>query len=363
MGPLAMNATYKFSFEVTNLGQAQDAQQIKITSFMSSAGIGGTNVGGVMEMSRSQEPLSTLDSTAEIIIADRSEAGLTIDPRDTHPLFVRQVRLLTHNISQSTSLPCDDNTITVSLQSNVPLLVTPKSHCQPAFILKGLTWSNTLNHPALSISDVQKAGSSATGILTANGTWQHMAGRLDFASAGGFLAGPVYTFTFVLENPARGQSAPPVSIQVTGLGNQHAFVEMQGNETFFPLKVDYADIIHAGALQTSDTPCQESTITISMQTSVQLVQACQTTLTIRGLRNSLSDSTALDSSSTSGFTLVSWDRADGKLILNTSSTMPAAGYSFSFTLRNPPFGQERQPVTIEGNIWNRYGTSSQQQLW
>jgi len=344
-GLLLMNVTYRFSFEVTNLGIHQNAQVISITTQMSNQGLGFA--GSKDTMARSQQPMTTTDATAELIISDRSIAGMTFSSQDMHPLFVKSVQLLLVNISQSTSIPCADNTITVALKSNVPLLVTPKPDCQPQITIKGITETNTADTAVLALSD-------SSNVIAENGTWTRSAGELVFNVGGPsiFQAGSVYTFTFVVENPARGQPAPNVETRVSGLGTTTDFEQMQGHHSSAPLYVQTASIINAGATQTSDTPCEESVITISLEMTVQLLSKCHPTLTITGLANSLSDSTTV-AATPDIFPMVSWSRSAGRLVVNSSSTVDAASQiSFTFTLRNPNFGQERQPFTIQGNIWN-----------
>ena len=344
-GPLEMDQTYKFSFKVTNMGNDQNAQIIKITSTMSSTGFGVA--GSKDRMVRNEELTTTADSTAELIITERSAAGVSFSAQDKHPLFVRPVQLMMHVISQSTSIPCADNTVTVSLQTNVPLLVTAHPNCQPRITIKGIKETNTADTSELDLSD-------SSNVTSKKGNWSRSNGELDFDVDGDsvFLAGTVYTFTFVVENPAKGQEASLVETRISGLGTGTRFMSNQFvGASLSPLFVQTASIIEVGATQTSAVPCAESAITITLKMTVKLLPKCHPTLTISGLTNSLSDNTAVANANI--FSMVSWSREGGQLVLAASAAIEAhSAISVTFTLRNPNFGQARQPVTIHGNIWN-----------
>jgi hypothetical protein len=215
---------------------------------------------------------------------------------DMHPLFIRQADILYHAILQSNPDPCDDNVITIAIQTNVPLLATSAGGCQPVIIIKGLTSSNT-GTQGLALVNVQMEGQSSVGApeaLPGNGTWTQDVGMLviDLSGLAGVVkAGPVYTFDFQLQNPAHWQAAPSVTMELTGLGQSTGDLSMEpparAATTVHALHVLEADIVISSMSQSSAHPCDLSVITITFAMQVRLVEACSPTLTISGLSESL----------------------------------------------------------------------------
>ena len=331
---------YNLSFHVTNPSAHQEGQQISYKFAMSSTGstnLDSMTVTGV---------LTAIDARAEPLIAGRSQANVGYENSDTHPLFIRKPTLLVANISQQTSNPCADNTLRVLLRSNVPLLTTSFPGCMPLVSLSGLQTSGTFAD-FVDIVNIKADGVSSADVVGTKGKWTQSLGVLVLNFTDTFQAGVTFSMDFVIINPAKGQASQPVSITLW----DEDTVAMNRHPINPPLFVEAAEILLVHANQTSDVPCEDSQITVTVSLNVVLFARCSPTLTITGLRHSRSAGVSVTEAS-SIFGLTSWDQVSGSITLNTTVDVPAAQYAFTVTLRNPNFGQSSQLLSVEGHIFN-----------
>ena len=356
-GTLALSGTettlnkdqfYNFSFLVTNPRSHQVRQDIGYTFHLSSSGSG--------ELDQMNIPLSgptlleIVDSSSEPVISGRSQTNVGYRVEDSHPLFVRKPTLLVKNISQSTANPCANNTISVAIASNVPLLTTQFANCKPLIQITGLTTTATFADYLQIIN--QADGSSSSGVINAYGKWDRSTGSLELNLTGTLIAGSTYTMDFVVTNPAKGQPSPPVGISL--------WEETQVSMNRYPsppLLVHHASIANATVSQSSDVPCDDSTISINIHLAVDLLARCSPTLTIDGLTNSRSTVLSTYTDTNNLWALASWNRMNGVLALNTSQDIPAGQYTISFILQNPNFGQSKRVLTASGHIFNQVPSS------
>jgi len=138
-------------------------------------------------------------------------SGSFMDREEVRPLFIRSAGFYSHSsVRQSTSNPCADNTITVTMRVTVPLY----ERCGTNLTLTGLLGMATTNksRPMLSL------GSTTPADKFEAYTWEQNTGRLvvgvtqgdiDATSDGDY----VLSFTFDVENPAEGQPAQTIWLQ------------------------------------------------------------------------------------------------------------------------------------------------------
>jgi hypothetical protein len=120
-----------------------------------------------------------------------------------YPITVAVASFTVKAIGQSSSWPCDLNTIAVTLESDVTLLQA----CSPTVTITGLTNMLTDSTDALLLS-TYNAGQTAI-----NGSWDQSAGSLqiDLTKFGSSVR--TFNFSFVLRNPTAARNALPVLLE------------------------------------------------------------------------------------------------------------------------------------------------------
>jgi len=151
--------------------------------------------------------------------------------KEAWPLKVRSLVFETKTIRQSTPHSGCFNTITVTLQTNVPLL--PNVVCQPKITMSGL---NKANHTAGKIALVAPAGACPVGVNRADifksaagnrgveefGVWSQSNFAVSLFSAVPTTAGTSYVFSFQVQNPHAG----PNSVDIPGGIQKAAIVKI-----------------------------------------------------------------------------------------------------------------------------------------
>ncbi|MGB1602959.1 MAG: hypothetical protein ACPIOQ_60070, partial [Promethearchaeia archaeon] len=119
---------YYFSFTVTNKAEGQEAPSITMTT-------------DTIQDTAGQEPEVEPDAyTAEVVTAGswasaHHTSGAFLAAEEVRAMFIRSPGLYNHtSVAQTTSHPCADNNITVTLEINVPLYAA----CRTNFTLTGL---------------------------------------------------------------------------------------------------------------------------------------------------------------------------------------------------------------------------------
>eukprot|EP00961_Rhodomonas_salina_P054389 730705-Rhodomonas_salina.1 len=169
---LAAHTTYTVSFNVTNPAQPQTAPALTVT---------GTGI-----------PVTT----ASISSSDA--------------LTVAQFSFDIKEMSQSSPFPCDDNTITVTLTSTMPLLYS----CAPQ-----ITLSNLIDTATVDVSDMTITFLSAdmATLSYTGGSWTQSTGTLHINISDAMMQAGTdrvrdISFTFDLMNPERGQAGPAIAL-------------------------------------------------------------------------------------------------------------------------------------------------------
>jgi hypothetical protein len=295
----------------------------------------------------------------------------------TQPMYVIDPRVLTGTrVHQSTDNPCSMNTITVSIKMNVPVF----KFCQPSLTFTGL----------LSYAETDPILDVPTSNVHAIASWSQASGQLVTRFTDD-ITSPEQFFTLVLNvrNPSLHQNAPGMTVQVTyqdsgganlptwsalaityldgaAEGTPRAFL---ATDTAYPGFVKDA-VVASSIGQSSPFPCDLNTITVTIQSSVDLELTCLPSISISGLTGSFQpdsstfsvgvsvfDSSVMSSSWTKADG--SWQNSDGKLVFNvmTNGISPIAATSsivVSFGLKNPNTGQESPPI----GLWLRLKDSA-----
>ena len=113
---------------------------------------------------------------------------------DAKPLYLRQPTFLFSEIRQSSPYPCDDNNIiTVSLRSSIPLIT--QYGCPQNLTISGLKGFVNNN----SLASINEGGNGLlTSVFHPNGTWDNTAGTLVVSVDTTMVAGELYVLAFRL---------------------------------------------------------------------------------------------------------------------------------------------------------------------
>ena len=197
---MAKNVPYTFSVYVRNPATPNTAPgNISIAATFSSTPLGAAGTKDDMmtgELAMTNPPAGVA-----------TDVGAGVELMDLQPMYIREPTLLLKTIEQSSFSPCDLNTITVALRSNVPLLTTEQDGCAPMLTLSGLSGSATMG-------DHLNISGAATTVLQTRAPWTQATGTLELSpSVGRFEAGVEYTFTFALNNSAVPQVCQTPNLQ------------------------------------------------------------------------------------------------------------------------------------------------------
>ena len=180
--------------------------------------------------------------------------------------------------AQTSAAPCHDNTVTVVLEANVPLYA--RGECTSAFTLSGLYPTASCNEPDYPVV-LMGAGSSTSDATTevGNSSWSAGGGELTIVPTL-LEAGQSYAFKFTLINPTSpqnksidvGKGEAPTSGALTTLTGERFIVE--------EAKITITEFV-----QQSRHPCDDSTITVKLHSSHDLLETCDPKVTLSGFRN------------------------------------------------------------------------------
>jgi hypothetical protein len=289
-------------------------------------------------------------------------------------------------VGQQSSYPCAQNTISVSITTNVPVF----EKCSPILTLTGLTASSTTDVGASAL--IALSGTMSAPNILSIVSWTRQTGTLvldlntidpDSTVTGNDEGTTVFWFTVILRNPSKYQNAPGVDLQLKysaewrnlatghgGAGSKFS-VAVSGGGVFnsaddkYPFKISLLTVTSRFA-QSSPYPCDNNTITVTFTPSLHLVPRCSPSLTVSGLTGSDTASTnALSVSYTNGGSamagkLAQWNSADGSLVWSifaASDELPivSAGTDvvFTFTLRNRALEQSSPLSTLSITLQDR----------
>ena len=198
---------YYFQFDLVNRAEGQNAPAVSIE--VDTLGCETTNC---------YTKASTADFIYNTTTMDPAPwqsahhmSGSFMDGEEAKPLFIRSPGFYSHSsVRQSTSHPCEVNTITVTMRVTVPLYVS----CGTNLTVTGLTGMATSSdaRPTLSLVSSSPANSFEPY------TWDQDKGELvlgvTLLDIDGWSDGSnVLSFEFNVENPAEGQPAPTIWLQ------------------------------------------------------------------------------------------------------------------------------------------------------
>jgi len=295
---LEVNAWHRFQFAATNHPSGHAACSLQAQCTLDSATV--DSVGTTCVESQVQStPLKSseaVDSTAELVIEGKSVTGVDTDASDFKVCYVRSPAWKKKTFHQTSTAPCFDNDITVTLTSNVPIFYSMGT-CKPQITLTGLSKTGSCtSRPTFKFHQPEGSASipvdgvslsagfqSVTGV-SLNPDQQWIAGNVVLTpsttnSDDVFMqAGQAYLLVIKLINPTAEQ-INRVSVTKT---EAPAIVAQMLDGTF---AVDKANIKIVGFSQSSRYPCDSSTIAVSLQSSHTLLTRCNTMLTLSGFAN------------------------------------------------------------------------------
>jgi hypothetical protein len=274
-----------------------------------------------------------IDSYSEAYLA-HSENGFDMDhdvttelpifgamAGDACPLLIWPAAFLIKDISQTSPYPCDLNTITITLASNVPLLVSPEKKAIIKIfnmhMANPVTTSLSITHP------------HADGIQSSWNVNNNTNSSLDLTIGESIkCCNPNTTghglmvILFIVKNAPTPQpptqlvsisAAGTVAIMASPMHHDH------GNKWAFFVKKP--QITLATVAQDSSTPCTENTISLQFKFNVDLV--CASAITITGLASvmkhaDVNNITVLDSGYSAD---ISWDQQSLQLKIPVGSNV------------------------------------------
>jgi hypothetical protein len=283
----------------------------------------------------------------------------------TNPLLVVLPEFDVRKIGQSNPLAGGSNTITVTIQSNVPLSQAYSS----VVTISGLS-SYVFSDGAAVALILVSGGNSGESMFS--GIWTQVTKSVTLAVAAGrlFSSDTSYAFSFVLTNVLSNQNGTLASVSASGSA---LFPSSRGS-----MNTDIADrlgVVNGGKpnkilvpaftvlsiRQSNPAPSALNKLTISLSSNCNL--AAQSSVVITGLVGSINASSAnvsIDSiySSNAFGSYAQWTQTTGTLVLNSTGAGVLTGltYDVSIILINPARDQSSPAISVSSSIKNEFGT-------
>jgi len=240
----------------------------------------------------------------------------------------------TAGITQTSSSPCAQNIITVSIAASIDV----DKECVNRLTISGLRGSTTADASSLALT----AGSN-NAVFGASGSWVRASGTFVVSIQANFQSSTAITLKFTLQNFATVQVA-----QVVTLISPAVFP----NQTLSGTNIMMVEALSFGSptgQSSTQYPCAENTITIKIPLSVPLLDTCRAAnmvaynrfprITMSGFLGAWSSGTPSLSSSTPSLSpfngvVATFDHLSGIITLAPSAaTVAGTDYVFSFTIR------------------------------
>ena len=257
---------------------------------------------------------------------------------------------ITPDVSSSSNQPCALSTITVIFTPSLPFAV--RQLCSPRFTLRGLTGTTTRGDAetrngysgyTLSVENPSPATGGWSSLLT----WNMEEGKAIIELVGDLEDLSAYEFSFTVRNGPEEQLAKYVYL------GDHTTLENNRATASPTMAISAVDFTQKSIAQSTPYPCATNTITVTIATSVGLLNTCGDAdgigngvyplITISGLdgsRDSLVGGSRLTSSTTSPFNSSATTLSSGSLEFSPLFDVVAGqSYVFSFTLTNQETGQ------------------------
>ena len=316
----------------------------------------------VNQESANTPPANALSLQASYLEMPGGAAAVTDDTGNNQPMYViGPVIEASSDVHQSSDEPCADNTIDVTLRTNVPLYIT----CTPKITLSGLYSSSSGALSDITNVDLEVDGPTSLGVTTES--WDRATGILILAPTVTVesASSPPNDFVvrFTLINPSHYQAAPGMTV---GIQYSDAYDFSRNYVSFlsgatglaadYPMEIRSA-IIVSSILQSSPFPCDENTITVFLSADVTLQARCDPQITLEGLTGSVTadgdiDVTVDDGAASSTRTGV-WTNAGTLTIgyLDAASTIAAnQQVTLSFQVTNPKAAQASPATSLSVSL-------------
>jgi cysteine-rich repeat protein len=328
---LMANIQYAFSFSLTNPAAGKAAPNI------------------LMKLSREQGKCPTDDKLLVLDSAAASDA--------TRPLFVSSWTLENLAISQSSNIPCSQNTLAVEFKPTDVL----RTGCALSIIISGLLGTRTSSVPSVT---VETKGATVTGIMSVT-SWNKNLGTLSL-KVNSELSATVYKISFDVTNPSCKQGAQTAAISVTTSrcgnvtrsGTLGSILETIGR-TF------NTGVRAATVRQSVPYPCANNTITVVFSTSHPLKHECGSSITLTNLHGSLTPDNAglavLFTTEAAQFSTPGGWKQTGALNFSVPADIKGeTDVALSFTLINPTKRVSCPSVTLAYQCGSSSETDSQE---
>jgi hypothetical protein len=272
---------------------------------------------------------------------------------DACPMVVWAAAFCEKDIGQSSDLPCDINTITITLSSNVPLYATVDYSIAAMAVIK-----TEITITGLKGAILDQDRSKTTGLLNllqasdgedvaqfkdSRGTWRKNADdtydivlKLEIdccLPAAGGEQGVVFQF-YVTNPPVLTERSVP-TVQALGINViQTSMREGVGSKR--PMSIAKTTLTEAIISQSTAMPCQTNEITVSLK-GTSILTACGARLTISGLLSAVHANgpiTIIDGSASIGD--ATWENGIMRVNVADKDVFPSnTPVSFMFKIKNP----------------------------
>ena len=272
----------------------------------------------------------------------------------TDPFTISAPEFIIKAIGQSSTIPGESNTLTVTLSANFDLAT---GSTVTIFGLTGLQTGDTSN---LSLT-------STSNLLGTAGAWTRNSGQLVLTAASpGTTSGTACVVTFALTNTATARSSPSVSVAAAiedGSGNSVGSIAQvamakPGAALFGvangtdPLTIVLPTFSVITIRQSTPLPGASNIITMTMTANYNLYTGSVLTVTgLTGTQTTNSSSLSMTSTSNLLGTSAEWN-IDGTLTLTSTAGGTQSGTSCELTLSlvNPSIDQSSPAVSISATI-------------
>jgi hypothetical protein len=271
--------------------------------------------------------LSATGADSTQILATPMDVGIGYSAPFLRNYFV------TATIRQETTGASLNNTISVKFMTIGPLAQDTEIY------IEGLRNSQT------SSGIIELSGENASAFSLAN--WDNSSGTLRLVLGTEIIAEALYSFQFMIKNPARSQMSPVVSIAAldSHASTKAAMLKGEGAESPFLI----VSFLENNISQSTSAPRANNTITVVLSVTLEIPKG--STITLSGLQGTSTpddgqrpltfNPTGWISSPTG-----SWYKKDGRIEFNVEGIAPYQLYNLSFELLNPVCAQPAVEVFI-----------------
>jgi hypothetical protein len=352
--------THTFCFKVSNPIDAQLCAPVRINATQVA-----TCKGAEKNILVSAQDSGT-DAMGVAMIGDETTVLAAIQGAyggDACPMVVWAAAFCVKDIGQSSDLPCDTNTITITLSSNVPLYaavdypIESMATITTDITIRGL--KGAINHPS-TIPVEKPDGTNVAHFKDSEGQWsQNSDGTHNIVlklesdcCLPTAVGGEGIVFQFNVKNPHvlpdsfTERSVP--TVQARGIDViQTSMREDVGAKR--PMSIAKTVFTKAHISQSTNMPCQTNTITVSLK-GTRILSSCVAKLTISGLLSSVHSSATIAVSNENGGnawrTAAAVDWANGAMTVHLAEFPSNTDVSFSFTIKNPSAETHASTVSI-----------------